>query len=315
MEARRSVSSGSSGATGTLFRSLLVPIDLTPNSDRVLGRLARLPLAKDARVSLLHVVPDDFTLQEQRSATRDAHKALAEEVRQLRRQLPDSVHVDALVRVGGAATEIAECAHRVKAKLIVLGRGGGRVLREAFLGSTAERVIRGAQLPVLTVRLPPRAAYVRPALALDFEPPPHEVVRVMLQLLPTPRPVVDVIHAFHVPYRGMSYPSVSARDAERRTGELRSDAKAQLTKLLSAALEKAKVRHDAPRFRTHLGQGSPRHVVERVTKREDTDLLVLGTHGHTNIAYWLLGTVAGELLRSAKCDVLVVPPVSSTRGR
>ena len=48
--------------------------------------------------------------------------------------------------------------------------------------------------------------------------------------------------------------------------------------------------------------------------RAETDLLVLGTHGYSGAAYVLLGTVAGELRRVARCDVLVVPPASRARG-
>lgn len=45
------------------FRSLLVPIDLTPASDRVIGRLARLPLAESGLVTLVHVVPGSLALR------------------------------------------------------------------------------------------------------------------------------------------------------------------------------------------------------------------------------------------------------------
>ena len=55
------------------LRSLLVPVDLTPISDRVLGRLSMLPLADDARVTILHVVPGGLLPREQRDAERDAH--------------------------------------------------------------------------------------------------------------------------------------------------------------------------------------------------------------------------------------------------
>ena len=37
------------------FHSLLVPIDLSPASDRVVGRVAQLPLAEGCRITLLHV--------------------------------------------------------------------------------------------------------------------------------------------------------------------------------------------------------------------------------------------------------------------
>ena len=52
-------------------------------------------------------------------------------------------------------------------------------------------------------------------------------------------------------------------------------------------------------------------MVEKAVKKADTDLLLLGTHGYSGMAYVLLGTVAGDMLRAAKCDVLIVPPAPS----
>lgn len=48
-------------------------------------------------------------------------------------------------------------------------------------------------------------------------------------------------------------------------------------------------------------------MIEKVVKKADTDLLVLGTHGYSRVAHVLLGTVAGDVLREVACDVLVVP--------
>ncbi|HKP56870.1 MAG TPA: universal stress protein, partial [Polyangiales bacterium] len=144
-------------------RSVLVPVDLTAIADRVLGRVALLPLADDARVTLLHVVPGSLPVREQRRAERDARKALAEEVRHLRGQIHRKIRIEARVEVGAAAKQIAACAAEAKAELIVMGRGGGRALRETFLGSTAERVLRRTRRPVLVVRLAARKPYSRPA--------------------------------------------------------------------------------------------------------------------------------------------------------
>lgn len=303
--------SGDSGVPASFgFRSLLVPIDLTPSSDRVLGRVSLLPLADDGRVTLLHVVPGSLPSREQPSAERDANQALAEEARHLRKQVGKNVIIEPLVKLGAAAKEIAACATALKAELIVMGRGGGRALRDTFLGSTAERVIRRAQLPVLVVRLAPRKAYRRPALALDLDGVAHEVVRFMLLVLPPPRPRVEVIHAFDDPHRTLIYPSLSEHHAEEREDDLRSDATRELTKLLQAALEEAGVPpKEQPFWKTHVRYGSPRIVVERAIKKRETDLLVLGTHGYSGAAYLFLGTVAGDVLRAAQCDVLVVPPL------
>jgi nucleotide-binding universal stress UspA family protein len=298
----------------TRFHSLLVAIDLTPSSDRVLGRVSRLPLADDAEVTILHVVPGSLTATQQRDAERDADAALASEALHLRKSLPQHVRIHRLVKRGGAAEEIGACATKLDAELIVMGRGSGRALRDAFLGSTAERVVRQARIPVLVVRLAARATYKRPALALDLDQAAHEVVRLLLRVLPAPRPRVAIIHAYEIPYRGLIYPSLSADEADKTDEEFRLAAHEDLAGLLATALAEGKVRpEDTPPWKLHVWHGSPLVVVERVMKKVETDLLVLGTRGHSGAAYLFLGTVAGELLRQAKCDVLVVPPASSRR--
>ena len=67
----------------------------------------------------------------------------------------------------------------------------------------------------------------------------------------------------------------------------------------------------APLWNVHVRHGTPYSVVRRMVDRSETDLLVLGTQGFSGAAYVFLGSIAGELLRAAKCDVLVVPPTST----
>ncbi len=291
------------------FRSLLVPVDLTPASDRVLARLTRLPLEGGARVTLLHVVPGSLPPVAQRRAVQDAEGALADEAMHLRTQLDRSIRVESMVRVGAAASEIAAGATAVDAELIVVGRGGGRALRDTFLGSTAERVVRQTLRPVLLVRLPARSAYRRPALALDLDRSAHEVVRLLCRVLPPPRPRIDVVHAYEIPYQGWIYPSLTEDESELMSDELRVKATRELGALLAASVVAANVPPgEGPPWKIHVHHGSPRRVVEKVTKKAETDLLVLGTHGYSGAAYVFLGTIAGDLLRAAKCDVLIVPP-------
>lgn len=292
-----------------VFRSLLIPVDLSPASDRVVGRVARLPLAEEARLTLLHVVPKSLPPRDQRRAEADAKKALVAEATSLARNLPKGANIEPIVKVGTPAVEIAKRAATLKAELIVMGRGGGRALRDVFLGSTAERVIRRGQLPVLVVRLSPRGPYRRPALALDLDQAAHAVLDLLLRIVPPPRPSVEVIHAYDIPYQGMIYPSLSEEDADEYRDDYRDKALREIGKLLATSLTQAKVAPmDAPSWRTHVRYGSPRTVIEKAVKKGESDLLVLGTHGHTGVAHAFLGTIAGEVLREVACDVLVVPP-------
>jgi nucleotide-binding universal stress UspA family protein len=291
------------------FRSLLLPMDLTAISDRVLRRVAHLPLAEGARIVLLHVVPQGLPIHAQRRAERDAKRVLADEARALAKALPLRATIEQVVRSGSPAVVIAECAAESMTELIVMGRGSGRALRDVFLGSTAERVIRQAQLPVLVVRLPARAPYKRPAMALDLDQAAHGVLASLLQVVPAPRPPVTVIHGLDIPHAGLVYPSLSVDDGEDFRARYRRKATTQIGQMISAALADAKIPpQDAPAITTEVRQGSPRTIVEQVTRKVDADLLVLGTHGRVGLAHLFLGTVAGDVLRTVTCDVLMVPP-------
>ncbi|KYG02936.1 hypothetical protein BE21_53985 [Sorangium cellulosum] len=297
------------GTPAGTFRSLLVPVDLSPASDRVIGRVARLPLAEGARLTLLHVIPEGLTLRSQERAENDARKALQAETEALARELPGSVAIQHAVRVGAAAAEIVRHAGAVAADLIVMGRAGGRALRDLILGSTAERVVRGARLPVLVVRLRPRTPYRRPALALALDDTARDAVITLLRMIPPPRPAVSVIHACAAPYQELTYSSLPEEDVEACREERESKAQEELARTLAAALAEAKVPpDDAPAWKTRVRHGSPRALIEKAVKKADIDLLALGTHGHSGVAHAFLGTVAGDVLRAVACDVLVVPP-------
>jgi nucleotide-binding universal stress UspA family protein len=64
------------------------------------------------------------------------------------------VKVDTVLRHGPAWSEILAVAAETKADLIVMGTHGRRGLARALLGSVAEKVVRTASCPVMTVREP-----------------------------------------------------------------------------------------------------------------------------------------------------------------
>ena len=64
------------------------------------------------------------------------------------------VEIDRMLRQGPAWSEIGAAAAEIGADLIVIGTHGRRGLAHALLGSVAEKVVRSAQCPVLTVHGP-----------------------------------------------------------------------------------------------------------------------------------------------------------------
>ncbi|HEX8698712.1 MAG TPA: universal stress protein [Myxococcaceae bacterium] len=293
---------------------MLIPVDLSAAMEPVLARAALLPLARKARLTLLHVVPNLLSREARRRAESDAEQALELAVSRLVPRLPAGVRVVPRVTVGAPAAEIARLARLRKAELIVMGRGGGSTIRDLFLGSTAERVIRAGQLPVLVVRLRPHGAYQRPLLALDMDEAAPDVLPLALRVLPSPRPLAGLVHAYDVPYHGLIYPSLAPEQDQEHRHHYQHKALHDLTRLVATALAEEKAAPDEFSWKAHLHHGSPRTVIPKVVAKTRADLLVLGTRGHTGAAHVLLGTVAGDVLREVPCDVLVVPPAPGRRG-
>jgi nucleotide-binding universal stress UspA family protein len=65
-----------------------------------------------------------------------------------------SVTYEVVVRAGDPVEEILKEAHEGGYDLVVMGNRGERALKDKLMGSTAWRVLHGAQIPVMLVRVP-----------------------------------------------------------------------------------------------------------------------------------------------------------------
>jgi nucleotide-binding universal stress UspA family protein len=92
-------------------------------------------------------VPVDLITPIEKGASRALEEALTE----LKKRIPGAKSV---LRSGSAWEEILVTATAIQADLIVVGTHGRRGLNRALLGSVAEKVVRMAEMPVLTVHGP-----------------------------------------------------------------------------------------------------------------------------------------------------------------
>jgi nucleotide-binding universal stress UspA family protein len=141
------------------IRHILVPTDFSDGSRRALETALDLAHDTGARVTLLHVhhVPasvfPDVILPMTPELMRDVERSvdhvlehLVEEARQ------HGVEADFHTVFGTTHLEICKSAEDVGADLIVIGTHGRSGLSHVLLGSVAEKVVRKAPCPVLTVR-------------------------------------------------------------------------------------------------------------------------------------------------------------------
>jgi nucleotide-binding universal stress UspA family protein len=139
---------------------VLVPHDFSDTAEHALTYALGIAGKFNARVTLVHVCdvasygyPDafvaafDWTSEVERVASEALEGAVA-------RARESGVEVDAVLQRGLAWNAITTLATEIGADLIVMGTHGRRGVSRALLGSVAEKVVRVAPCPVLTVHLP-----------------------------------------------------------------------------------------------------------------------------------------------------------------
>ena len=152
------------------LNKILVPVDFSDFSTKALNYARAFAGQFGARIVLLHVVePAVYPESSMLVATalddlnndllRSAQKRLAE---LNKGSIGDRVPSELMVRLGRAYAEIAAAANELDVDLIILATHGYTGLKHVLLGSTAERVVRHAPCPVLTLR-DPEHDFVEPA--------------------------------------------------------------------------------------------------------------------------------------------------------
>jgi nucleotide-binding universal stress UspA family protein len=142
------------------WKKILCPVDFSEVSRGALRLACDLTKACGGKLVLLYVVepiiaPADFTLgpvnagELEDQLVERSRKALSELVGTL--DLPGDA-VEVKVERGRASLEVCRVAEETKADAIVIGTHGYTGMAHVLLGSTAERVIRKAPCPVVTVR-------------------------------------------------------------------------------------------------------------------------------------------------------------------
>ncbi|HBR22832.1 MAG TPA: universal stress protein [Nitrospiraceae bacterium] len=143
-------------------KKILFPTDFSEGSDTALPYAADMAKHYGAKLYLLHVIQDiagatasyvpHVSLDE---LYRDMEKNAAKEIdRYGIEELRGIKDIERIVVKGRPYEEILKFARENKADLIVIGTHGRRGLDRVIFGSTAEKVVRDAPCPVLSVRLP-----------------------------------------------------------------------------------------------------------------------------------------------------------------
>ncbi len=280
---------------------ILAATDLLPKSETALERAGFLADAYDAGLVIVHAVAPDaaggHTL-EQRVRRADSRLEARTSPPRWRWDSPAEI----AVQCGHPAHVVLDTAYRQHADLVVLGPHRNSAFVDAVSGTITEKVLRAAACPVLIAHQEIDGPYRQVLVALDGASNAGEIVRAAESLAITPDNFATVVHAHEPPYVGMmNVVGVGSEAAGAYAESSRAQAAAAIQNLVRAHSV------DARRYEIVIVEQRPATAILGAVDRLKPDLVVLGTRGHGRFRRALLGSVASEVTRALRCDVLLVP--------
>lgn len=133
-------------------------------------------------------------------------------------------------------------------------------------------------------------------VAVDFSPPSRKAMRTAAGLVAETDASLTIAHFWQVPVLGAELPLPMQTLEEIRD---------QLEQRLAAWQAEAAKLANKP-VASVFELGVPWDELVRLLRRDNYDLVVLGTHGRTGLEHVLLGSVAEKVVRHAPCAALVV---------
>jgi nucleotide-binding universal stress UspA family protein len=217
------------------------------------------------------------------------------------------IAVTTRIATGIPSEEVISAARGEDSDLIVVGTRGKTGLAHILLGSTAERVIRGAPCPVLSVRtdsadLEDERVVARPVrlervlVPVDFSDCSLNALEYAIVVAQQAKVSLMLLHVLEPVSYGLDFTLSHIRTREQ--------VRESWTKRLKDLTSSHQHSHVAMEFQ--LRGGLPADSILDFSQTLPCDLIVMGTHGRRGVSHALSGSVAEAVLRKSHYPVIAV---------
>lgn len=283
------------------FKRIIVGYDSRASSEDALQSALRLAQDTDAALKLVHVV-ESYPLYQRVTQPSLTLTALEDRVEKaghilearLRQPDVDALRAEYEIRTGKPFVELILAERAWRADLLVVG--GTAVGSERLLGSTSVRLVRKAAAPVLVAKTPWTPTPKTFLVPTDFSDASREAAEVAFLLARQCQGRLKFLHVVEIP-------QMYAREPLPLSPLSAYELESEWETFLASVPQDDRVPTD---FGTVAGRAATAIVQE--AHDSQPDVIVMGTHGATRLAYMLIGSVAEEVVQYAPGSVLTVRP-------
>ena len=301
------------------IKRILCPVDFSDHSRRALDHAFAIAKWYGSSVTVMHVFPlvavapygaGPGVFEPLILAPVDRRELLSQVERFATAESAPGVPIDCRVQEGNAAPEILALASEIGADLIVIGTHGRSGFERFLLGSVAEKVLRKAACPVLTVpRATADAVPATPVLfkeilcPIDFSESSLQALRYAVSIAEEADARLTVLHVLT-----HDDEAIDAPDAVEYEGMTVADYRDRREQDVRAKLE-AVLPNDVREYCTVeplVIEGKPWREILRVAAERRSELIVIGVQGRGAVDLLFFGSNTQHVVREATCPVLTL---------
>ncbi|AUV83154.1 universal stress protein [Salinigranum rubrum] len=288
------------------YDEVLIPTDGSESAERAARYGQVLAEAYGASVYVLSVVDerdfDGVVGGDEADAGKTAAERTAQDAVERVAALFEG-NVTTRVTVGIPSEEILAYVSEAAIDLVAMGTHGRTGVERFLIGSVAERVVRHAEIPVLTVRLSDTAS---PWPPLERILVPTDGSDASFQALPH---AFDLADRFDALVEGLSIVDERTKASVYTVETALEEMVGGLEAMAETATERIEARAKAAdaEVTTTVVDGIPSRTICAHAEESGADLVVIASHGRTGLSHYLLGSVAERVVRNSTVPVLTVP--------
>lgn len=204
------------------------------------------------------------------------------------------------VRTGKPFVHLIAACREWEGDLVVVG--GSVECQEPLLGSTSERVIRKSPVPVLVVKKPLSAGAKTILVPTDFSACATKAAEEAVTFVRSFGGELFFVHALDI---HAVYPDAYGLKAAWLP-QLQPEAfpsRGEWDEFFHSLPDLEKVT-----WHERTEEGKPVDAIVQLADESKADLIVMGTHGRSDLNHMLLGSVAEQVARMAACSILTIRP-------
>jgi nucleotide-binding universal stress UspA family protein len=301
------------------IRRILCPIDCSDYSRRALDHAIAIARWYESTVTVLQVFspapvaafgPGPVVFEPIVLTAVDRDQLLADTKAFAETESAPGITIEAVVREGNTAAEILEQAASMKADLLVIGTHGRSGFERLVLGSVAEKVLRKASCPVMTVpRGLPDAVpagpviYKRILCPVDFSESSLQALNYAISMAQEADGQLTVLHVVAHEFENATDITSTLSDAGITLGSFVKQREEALRQRLQEVVASAPEFCSLESLMTH---GKPWREVLRIAAERQNDLIVMGVQGRGAADLLFFGSTTQHVVREASCPVLTL---------